>query len=194
MGQGRRQTRTALFFGVGALATAIALGAYAGHALRSLELKSVDTRFSIRGTTGTPADVAVVGIDEASFDALRAHHLFNQWPWPRRYHARVINRIAAAHPKAIAIDIQFTEQTTGRDDNALIESVANAHHVVLAATATDGKGHTDVFGGESVLRQIGAVAGNASIATDPDGVIRRVPYSLDGLTWFGIAAAAISRG
>src|SRR5437773_5677707 len=112
MGTGRKRTRLALFLGVGVLATAIAVGAYAGHALRSLELKSVDTRFSIRGSTGQPKDVVVVAIDANTFSAFNtAHTPGRQWPFARRLHAQVIDRIAAQHPKALAIDIQFTEPT-----------------------------------------------------------------------------------
>jgi len=63
----RGNTRTALFVGICALTTAIAVGAYAGHVLRALELKSVDTRFSVRGSTGLPNDVVVVAIDDKTF-------------------------------------------------------------------------------------------------------------------------------
>jgi adenylate cyclase len=184
-----------LFVAVGALAAAIGLGAYAGHALRSLELRSADTRFSVRGATGQPGDVVVVAVDANTFSQFNAYRLKHesfepQWPFPRRYHARVIDRIAAGHPKAIAIDIQFTEQTDAVDDNALISSVARARHVVLAATEVDDRGRTDVFGG---YIPPGAAAGNANLVADADGVLRRVPYSLDGLTSFGVAAAAMAR-
>jgi adenylate cyclase len=191
MGKGRKRARLWLFLGVGLLTTAIALGVYAGHALRSVELKSVDTRFSIRGSTGQPKDVVVVAIDAKTFGDFKNRL---QWPFPRHYHAEVIDRIAAGHPKAIAFDVQFTEPTRRAEDNALILSVKQAGHVVLADTEVDAHGHTNVFGGESVLRQIGAVAANASIKTDPDGVMRHVSYSIDGLTTFGVAAAAIAEG
>src|ERR1041384_4024908 len=60
-----------LFTGACALGTAIVLGAYAGGVLRSLELSSVDTRFSIRGPTGQPKDVVLVAVDEKTFGELR---------------------------------------------------------------------------------------------------------------------------
>jgi adenylate cyclase len=169
----------------------VALGVYAGHALRSLELKSVDTRFSIRGSTGTPKDVAVVAIDAKTFSDFKNRL---QWPFPRHYHATVVDRIAAGDPKAIAFDVQFTEPTTPAEDNALIRSVGQAGHVVLAATEVNDNGDTNVFGGKAVLQRFGAVAGNASIKTDPDGVMRHVNFSVDGLTTFGVAAAAIAQG
>jgi len=187
----RGRTRIALFAGVCALATGIALAAYAGHTLRTLELRTVDLRFSIRGSTGPPPDVAVVAVDDRTFAGFQNKL---QWPFPRRYHAKVIDRIAAGHPKAIAVDIQFTEPTDAADDNALIESVAHARHVVLATTEVDAQGHTNVFGGDSVLKKIGAVAANASLVADPDGVLRHVPESVDGLTTFGVAAAAVAEG
>jgi adenylate cyclase len=235
----RGNTRTALFVGVCALTTAIALASYAGHVLRSLELRTVDTRFSVRGQTGLPKDVVVVAIDDKTFSdfsnarmvgpwvenavlssidsgplsaagrrgVVHAYRddlsglLFRvrgygstvpgRWPFARRFHADVIDKIAAQHPKAIAIDIQFTEPTDVDDDNALIGSVSSAGHVVLAATEVDNLGRTDVFGG---YMPPGAYAGNANIIPDADGVMRRVPYSVDGLTTFGVAAAAVSRG
>jgi adenylate cyclase len=189
-----RGTRRTLFFGVGFASAAIVLGLYAGHVLRPLELKSVDARFSFRGSTGTPPGLVVVQIDDITFNDLRNSGRPAQWPFPRRYHATVINRIAQGHPRAIAVDIQFTEQTDPRDDNALIESVANAQHVVLSTTEVDAHGHTAIFGGDSVLRKIGARPGNATLPADSDGVIRRAPYELGGLTTFGIVAAEVASG
>ena len=67
VGAQRRRNRAALLVGVVALATAIPLGAYAGHVLRFLEVASVDARFSVRGSR-QPKDVVVVGIDDETFN------------------------------------------------------------------------------------------------------------------------------
>jgi adenylate cyclase len=191
----RARTRTALFLAAGVLAAALALGAYAAHTFRSIELHTVDARFAIRGPLPVPKDVVVVAIDARSFDVLHAHKLPNRWPWPRRYHAALIDRLAAAHPRAIAFDVQFTEPSDTADDSALIASVAKAGMTtVLATTEVDSHGHTGIFGGDSVLRKIGARAGNASLAVDRDGVVRRVPRSVDGLASFGLVAAAAASG
>jgi CHASE2 domain-containing sensor protein len=170
---------------------------YAGHVFRSLELTSVDTRFSIRGSTGTPKDVAIVAVDSktfADFVAYAARHpaFQTQWPFPRCDQAAVLRHIAAGHPRVIAIDIQFTEPTVPRCDNALIEAVSAARPVVLGATEVDA-GRTEIFGGLP-LRTLGAAAGNADFFPDYAGVIRRVRYSIAGLTTFGVAAAARARG
>jgi adenylate cyclase len=189
-----RRRRSVLFLAVGALSVVLALAAYAAGVLRPLELKTVDARVALRGSQGAPKDVVVVQIDDVTFNDLRNSNRPAQWPFPRRYHAQAIDRIAAAHPKAIAVDIQFTEATDPRDDNALIESVANAGDVVLATTEADAQGHTAIFGGDRVLKQIGARAGNGVLPADSDGVIRRVPYASNNLTSFGIVAAEVASG
>src|SRR4051794_15938550 len=95
---------------IGAIAIAITLGAYFGHSLRSLEQKSVDSRFSIRGSDGAPKGVVAVAIDDATFAKLH-----EQWPFPRCQTAQVLDQIARGHPSAVAIDLQFTEQSTAVD-------------------------------------------------------------------------------
>ena len=80
----------------------------------------------------------------------------------------------------IAYDIQFTEQTQPREDNALIEAVDRTDGVVLATTEVDKGGRTAVFGGDRVLRAIGAKPGSSNFDNDEDGVIRRMPYEVDG--------------
>jgi adenylate cyclase len=49
------------------------------------------------------APAVIVAIDDASLDR------FGQWPWPRNLVARLLDRIAAARPAAIGVDILFAE-------------------------------------------------------------------------------------
>src|SRR3954468_22324498 len=123
--RGRRaRLRTTLFLAAGIAAAGVMLGLYALDALKTLELRSVDTRFSVRGTQKQPDDLAVVAIDTKTFNDLNI-----QWPFPRRYHAKVLNELRKDGAKAVAFDVQFTEPTTSRDDNALIDAVGRAHNV-----------------------------------------------------------------
>ena len=85
-------------------ATGFGIVAYETDLLRSLELSTVDTRFSIRGDQRPPSNIVLVEIDETTFDELGF-----QWPFPRRVHARVIENIARDHPAVIAYDVQFSE-------------------------------------------------------------------------------------
>jgi adenylate cyclase len=177
------------FVAVGALAAAIGIATFATGAFRTLELNSVDTRFSIRGTQEPPQEVVVVAIDDVTFNTLRV-----QWPFPRSLHGRLIDQLTEAGARAIAYDVQFTEPTVPREDNALIGAVARAGNVVLATEEVEGRGRTNVFGGDAVLRQIGARAGNSLVPADDDGTYRRFPYAIQGLRGLAVATAEVATG
>ena len=93
---------------VGAALTSLVVALAVTDLLRQLELDTVDARFELRGNQPPPADLVQVDIDDRSFDALDAY------PIPRRMHARVIDELNRAGAKAIAYDVQFTEQTVPR--------------------------------------------------------------------------------
>ncbi len=86
------------------LAIAIALGGLFNFApTKRLDRWMLDTLLE-RTSSGAPAtDTVVVDIDEVSLSAM------GQWPWPRYRVAELIERVAAAHPSAIALDITFPE-------------------------------------------------------------------------------------
>jgi adenylate cyclase len=186
--------RIALFLGVGFAATGLALVAYGTNVFRTLELDSVDARFAIRGDQPRPEDVVVVAIDDETFSDFNSAGLSGRYPFPRRRFARVIDNLSDGGAKVIAYDIQFTERTNDEDDNALINSVANAGNVVLATTEVDEQGGTNVFGGDDVVREVGARVGNGNFPTDSGGVIRRLAYSVDKLKSFALVTAERATG
>ena len=183
--------RRALYLGVVAAASvAIALLAYATDVLGRSELDTVDARFSIRGEERPPDDIAVVEIDDVTFDALE-----ERWPLPRSLHGRLIDRLNEAGAEEIVYDVQFTEPTEPAEDNALVGAVAASKApVVLATEETDKRGGTSVFGGDDVLDQIGARAGHSAFDPDPGGVFRRVSYSTGGLESLSVAAVQAGGG
>src|SRR5947208_3074317 len=86
------RVRLALFIGIGLATTGLVFVALGLHLLRDFEFDSVDARFSVRGTQPRPADLLVVAIDEHTFDSRQDGGLGLQWPLPRRWHARALNR------------------------------------------------------------------------------------------------------
>ena len=184
----------ALFLGVGLAATGLGLVAYGTNLFRSLELNSVDMRFTLRGEEPAPPDIAVVAIDDDTFSFFNTRRERIRYPFPRRYFARVIDRLAADGAKVIAYDIQFTEETEVAEDTALVEAVANAGNVVLATTEVDEQGGTNVFGGDEVVREVRARVGNGNFPLDPGGVIRRVAFEVDKLKSFSLVAAERATG
>jgi adenylate cyclase len=169
----------------------LALLAYATGVLYPLEAKSIDARFSIRGSRPSLVkNFVIVQIDEPSINYFVNHGLAAQWPFPRRYHAVVIDHLLAAGAKLIAFDVQFTEPTDIRDDNALIEAINRAHNMVLATEAVNSSHATDVLGGPAVLRAVGARAGDSVVIPDSQGVIRDLRHSYQGIDTFAVAIAS----
>src|SRR5262245_27245204 len=71
--------------------------------IRELRLASFDAYQSVVPRVPRSAPVVIVAIDEFS---LRRH---GQWPWPRTSLAELVDRVAAAPPVAIGIDILMPE-------------------------------------------------------------------------------------
>ncbi|HSS04376.1 MAG TPA: CHASE2 domain-containing protein [Solirubrobacterales bacterium] len=190
-----QRRRAALLLAVAFLAAGFGVLAHSNHLLHRPEQQTVDVRFQIRGTERSKtAGVALVYIDDATFNYLRNRNLHARWPFPRRYDARVIDRLQRAGAKVIAFDVQFTEPSDRVDDNALIEAIGRARKVVLSTTEVGPHGGTSVLGGNEVLRRLGARAGNTSKIPDSDGVLRNTQYSINGLKSFGVVVAEADTG
>jgi adenylate cyclase len=159
---GPHQRLRALFFlvvGVGTMA--LAFGMWGFHFLNQFERQTIDERFAIRGAHEPPPNILEVKIDDVTFEELqhatpsqlaKAHlsqykQLPSQWPFPRWMEARVLDQIRAGGPKAVAVDIQFTDRenpacstqacrdAANEDDNALINAVHGFRgRIVLSTT------------------------------------------------------------
>lgn len=91
------------------------------------ELKTLDFRFYFRGERPLPKEpeVVIVAIDEES-----VRHL-GRWPWPRDYHAHLIDTISKGDPHLIFFDVFFVEENKEHPENdqALAEAVKRAGNV-----------------------------------------------------------------
>jgi CHASE2 domain-containing sensor protein len=153
--------------------------------LPGLEQDSIAARFQHRGNQPAPG-LLVVAIDDKSFDDLET-----QWPFPRHLHAQAIDRLTQDGAKAIVYDVQFTEKTTPREDNALIGAVGRAHNVVLATAETDEHGHTNVLGGDENLKRLGAVAAASNMPSGPGGTLQRFDRTAGGIETLAVAASRL---
>ena len=181
-------------------ATGLILVAFALHFFffETLQRSWVDVNYSLVRERPTPKDVVVVGVDSFTLDDLQT-----RWPFPRSYEAASLRRICAARPKAIAFDIQFTEPSTGPNgaaqDNALINAVAACKHKVVLSTTEwvvdkHGHSHTNIFGGDSVVKRIGAFRSIGLVPADSGGSIRHMRYEIGGIPTLAIAAAEVAKG
>jgi adenylate cyclase len=184
----RRRLAVTLYASIALASTAFMLALWAGDVLRSTELETVDARYAIRGEHAAP-DVVVVGIDARTFGTIQ------RFPFSRRLHARVIDRVRRGGAKVIAYDVQFTEPSGDEDaDIALVAAADRAPRIVFSTTEIGDGGSSNVFGGDEVLRGIGARAGSGNLPNDPGGVIRRFAFDDLGLRGFAVVAADLARG
>ncbi len=99
----RRQAWWILLIAIGFAALMAVASALRAAPLAWLDHALLDTLLP-RVASGAPAtDAVVVDVDDVSLAAL------GQWPWPRYRVAALVERIAAAEPRAVALDILFPE-------------------------------------------------------------------------------------
>lgn len=127
-----------------------------------------------------PADLLVVGIDEASFQELRM-----PWPWPRRVHASLIDRLTSAGARLIVFDVLFVEPSTPEDDRLMAEAMQRAGNVILAETVDTAD---DPYFTRKILvrpfqlfREAAKDSALAMIVPDVDGVVRHFQTLLYGV-------------
>lgn len=168
---------------VGLAAAAAAGGLAAAGALERSEHDLLDARYALRGTQQQPPDVAVVAIDEATFERLPL-----AWPFPRWVHARVIDRLLAAGARGVAYDVQFSEPRNRAHDARLLEAAADPR-VVLATTERAADGSPAILGGARALQARGGRVGMALFPVDGDGIWRRVEGIVHGVPHLAVVTA-----
>ncbi len=161
------------------IAIAIAAALSATPLLAPFEDWSLDGRLSLRGERAPDPDVVVVAINQPSLDALG-----ERWPIRHRHYADLIDRLSSADAKVIAFTTVFDAETTPEDDNQMIESMGRAGTVVLAASAADDKGETNILGGRKTRRYARVSVGMSSAPADYDKTIRHLEWSIQGLPTF----------
>ncbi len=137
--------KRALVFGI-AVGLCIAV-VYLSGLLELPEARTVDLRFDLRGPRAPSFPIVIVTVDDDSLAEMD-----RQWPWPRSYHAKVIEQIAKDNPLATGVDILFAEKSQDRDDQLLGQTVARAKRVVLGMTLRSIATQTSV--GVTQMREI----------------------------------------
>ena len=117
-------------------------------------------------------DIVIVAVDEPSLRQL------GRWPWPREMHARVLERLAVADPRAVALDLLLVEPSTSEADDAVAHALANLRKVTpvfLPLTV-----QTPLVRGQvaqplrplPLLEQAVTGLGHINVELDADGVVR----------------------
>lgn len=168
-----------------ALALAFGLGLQVTGLLSPIELWSLDRLAATRSDAPTDPRVVVIAIDEQALTDIG-----ERFPFRRSIHAAAIDRIARGGARVIAYDIDFTQQTTIEEDNALIDSLRRAGTGILAVSGTTDGGETAVLGGAKGQASAKAEVGHTAYPADRDGRIRKLPRETQGIPSFAVAVAA----
>ncbi len=137
----------------------------------SLEFKAQDSLFRFRGKLLLSDKIAIVAIDDATFNGLNT-----TWPFPREFHAKLIENLARAGAKQIVFDVEFTENSNEVSDDSLATTAAMADNVVFAGKVLHGKSSTEP---SQKLTPITAITnfdlpwGVVNMSADSDGFIRK---------------------
>ncbi|WP_291587294.1 CHASE2 domain-containing protein [Comamonas sp. UBA7528] len=110
-------------------------------------------------------EVVVIAIDDRSIEAI------GRWPWRRAIHAQLVRHLSAQNPKAIGLDVLFSEEDLDypTDDALLASAIADSGRVVLPV-AQDLAGRP--VGQLPALIRAAATLGHVQLRVDADGGVR----------------------
>jgi diguanylate cyclase (GGDEF)-like protein/PAS domain S-box-containing protein len=143
--------------------------------LDPLENQLIAARMEMRPTAPT-GSVVVVDIDEKSISAIGV------WPWPRRLHADLVDKLFTLGAAEVALDIDFSRASNPADDDALEAALKRAHGGVTLSAFVQ-KQSAQPNAAPVYNRPLGQFADNAwvgsvAVRPDADGLVRRFGYGL----------------
>ena len=151
-----------------ALGAVLALGYFLG-AFAPFDRLLLDSAFSLTARRAG-SDLLVIEIDRKSLQSL------NAWPWPRAFHAALLDRLRQDGADLVAFDIDFSSASTASGDRAFARAIAAMPgRVVLPsfvqAAGDHGGGTADAVPIDLFRAQ--ALLGAVNVFPDTDGRLRR---------------------
>jgi HD-GYP domain-containing protein (c-di-GMP phosphodiesterase class II)/CHASE2 domain-containing sensor protein len=142
------------------------LGFFRPLQFEKLERQVFDWHLSKKDFPEPPVDIVLVLGREETLSR------FGKWPWPRRYHAKLLGRLGGA--RANLFDILFPERSTPEDDQALVEVVRLLGNVIFPshlAPGVSGSG-PQVITPFPELLEASAATGFTNVEVDIDALMR----------------------
>lgn len=139
-----------------------------------------------------PADVVIVAVDESSLSRI------GRWPWSRKIHADLINRLKQEGAAVVGLDIIFSEpDLKDKDaDRILSDAIRQANNVVLPVLIESTRTNGQVI--ESlplpIYAESAADLGRVHVVLDEDGIARSI-YLFEGIgepVWQHFAQAILN--
>jgi diguanylate cyclase (GGDEF)-like protein len=122
-------------------------------------------------TTQAATDAVIVTIDDASLNAV------GRWPWPRRQHAALIDKLRESGAQVIAYDLPFNEAAADPLDDELLARAMVRHGRVILPVQPGGRAGKLSVGVQQpvpLLVQAAAATAHDELTIDADGSVRRI--------------------
>ncbi len=120
-------------------------------------------------------DIVLVTIDNRALQAVD-----RRWPWPRRRHAEMIDRLTQAGARRIYFDLLFESRSNPLDDAMLAQAIVRSGRVVLPVRGESGPNGL-MQNSSGPMQMFSDNAGLASINVEYNyyNVVWRLPYSVE---------------
>lgn len=164
--------RRAVAVALAVLAGLLALSAGGGEGLERL-LRGARDQLRAHPASG---QVAIVEIDSRSLRTLAT------WPWPRRYHSALVDRLHQAGAHSIGFDVDFSSPSNPVDDAAFAAALARADGGVMLAALRQ----PVATGSDEMVENVPipalhdhAFLAAVNVVPDGDGQVRQMPLGLE---------------
>ena len=94
--------------------------------LDGLEKRLLDLSFRVRGEEPVHPDIVIVAVTDDSLKRI------SSWPWPRKFHATLLNILRPYQPGVVMFDMLFSEKSDSANDIALAQAIQTSKNVLLS--------------------------------------------------------------
>jgi PAS domain S-box-containing protein len=161
------------------------VGLHSGGYLRFFDAELEEARFSLVQSDPSP-QVALVAIDANSLEQRPL------WPWPRSWHAALIDRLVEAGAAQIVVDIDFSAASIPAEDAALADALRRAgERVILPVFQQPAQQQSNTLIQSFPMAALAERAriASANVRADGDGIVRRMPQLVE---WGGALVPTLS--
>lgn len=159
------------------LVSSVALSLFLCDALNRFELTTFDYRMKLRRPRAANEKIVFVDMGEDSIKKI------GRWPWPREWHATLVEILSRFKADAIVFDVIFSESASDFSDSALEEAMKKSGKVYLpsALELTDFDEKEKSWNIRNLISPLERFSiwdngkAHITIVPDTDGSIRRIP-------------------
>jgi CHASE2 domain-containing sensor protein len=183
--EARNRRLSAAVIALTAVAIGLVLYLWDPEPVQRLELSTIDTRYSVRGSGAADPRLVMIAVDDKTLERFDPDHTGRL---PRGEYARMLEQLGRDRPAVIALDVIFEGQREPRGDRALLGAIRDTHErlvlafehfVVLAQDDGTPVIRADLLGQPGAVSKTGVRTGYAGLPEDVDDVNRRADYLVD---------------